>query len=96
MNKKKKISIAAICIMLVLTSMFLPILLATSSPCSVRGYVYVDGVITKPDQVVLSFPGQDITATLFDDPYGFYTADFAEEVGVTGVFYVTFLYCRFC
>ena len=89
MNKKKKISIAATCIMLVLATIFLPIIIAAPNPCSVRGYVYVDSVITKPDQVVLSFPGQDITATLFDDPYGFYTADFAEEAGATGSFHVT-------
>lgn len=61
----------------------------TSIPCTVRGYVYLDGEITTPEQVVLSFPDQDITGTIPGNPQGYYVVDFNEDVGQTGTFIVT-------
>ena len=55
-------------------------------PRTVRGYVYVNDVITKPDDVILSIAGENISATLFDD--GYYIIDFSAEDGETGIFTV--------
>ncbi|MCD6236791.1 MAG: hypothetical protein J7K13_02410, partial [Thermoplasmata archaeon] len=56
-------------------------------PRTVSGYVYVNGVVTKPDKVTLSIGTQQVTATLFND--GYYIIDFSEEDGETGTFTVT-------
>ena len=55
-------------------------------PRTVRGYVYINNVITKPDNVTLFIAGENISATLFDD--GYYIIDFSAEDGETGIFTV--------
>ena len=79
MNRKKTLSILIVSIMILSTSvLFFPSIIA-NQVCTVDGYVYIDDVIMEPDQIILSFPEQDIKADLWDD--GFYIVDFAEEVG---------------
>ena len=86
MNRKKTLSILIVSIMILSTSvLFFPSIIA-NQVCTVDGYVYIDDVIMEPDQIILSFPEQDIKADLWDD--GFYIVDFAEEVGETGIFLV--------
>ena len=91
MKQKKTILTVAIGLLMILSLVaVIPMATAAPNPCSVRGYVYVDSVITKPDQVTLIFPVQeDVTANLTTYTDGFYTADFSEEVGVTVIFHVT-------
>ena len=57
-----------------------------AAPRTARGYVHINNVITKPDNVILSIAGENISATLFDD--GYYIVDFSAEDGETGVFTV--------
>jgi hypothetical protein len=60
-----------------------------TQPCTVRGYVYLDGNITTPEQVKLEFAEQNISGTIPGDPVGYYIVDFNEDIGKTGTFYVT-------
>ena len=84
----KKIAIAALAAVLIVSSLFIStVSLANPIPRTVRGYVYVNGVVTKPDKVTLSIGTQQVTATLFND--GYYIIDFSEEDGETGTFTVT-------
>ena len=71
----------------VLLFIFAALSIANPIPRTVRGYVYVNGVVTKPDKVTLSIGTQQVTATLFND--GYYIIDFSEEDGETGTFTVT-------
>jgi len=60
-----------------------------TQPCTVRGYVYVDGNITTPEQVKLEFAEQNISGTIPGDPTGYYIVDFNEDIDEKGIFYVT-------
>jgi hypothetical protein len=88
MKKNIKTSIFASLFVLLLTFSFIPLSTTASIPCTVSGYVYINDEINIPDEVLLSFPTQDIQADLFPD--GFYIVDFNEDVGETGMFYVTY------
>jgi hypothetical protein len=55
-------------------------------PCTVFGYVFIDETIQTPDQIILMFPNQSITADLYNG--GFYVVDFNEDIGETGIFKV--------
>ena len=71
--------------LMILSILSLPVFAAY--PRTVRGYVYVNGVVTKPDQVILHMSSQDIPAKeLFDD--GYYIIDFSAEDNETGTFTV--------
>ena len=74
--------------LIIIFSLFLLSSISTVAfvPRTVRGYVYVNDVITKPDDVILSIAGENISATLFDD--GYYIIDFSAEDGETGIFTV--------
>jgi len=87
-HKMRKGLIIPLTVLLV-TSIFTSFVLAAEQPRTVRGYVYINGVITKPDKVVLSIAGQQITAKLSDHEYGYYMIDFSAEDGETGSFTVT-------
>jgi len=88
MNRKKVLSLAEVIIIILSASIvFYPSIVADQEPCTVYGYIYVDEIIMEPDEVILSFPDQDIEATLY--PNGYYIVDFAEDVGETGIFLVT-------
>ncbi|HEC86513.1 MAG TPA: hypothetical protein ENI49_01385 [Thermoplasmatales archaeon] len=71
----------------VLSFIFVVLSVANPIPRTVSGYVYVNGVVTKPDKVTLSIGTQQVTATLFND--GYYIIDFSEDDGETGTFTVT-------
>jgi len=58
-------------------------------PCTVRGYVYLNEVITTPDEITLIFDDQEIQAFIPETPVGYFILDFEEENGETGVFEVT-------
>ncbi|UCH72337.1 MAG: PKD domain-containing protein [Thermoplasmatales archaeon] len=60
----------------------------TTTPCTVRGYIYIDNVITKPDNLTISFPEQNVSAFLPDDPIGYYILDFSEKIGEKGIFII--------
>ena len=70
----------------VLSFIFVVLSVANPIPRTVSGYVYVNGVVTKPDKVTLSIGTQQVTATLFND--GYYIIDFSEDDGETGTFTV--------
>jgi hypothetical protein len=89
MRNKRLLSILIIVLMLLPMTVVITTAYTSSAPCTVRGYVYLDGETTTPEQVVLSFPGQDITATIPGDPQGYYAIDFNEDAGQTGTFSVT-------
>ena len=89
MNNKKRITVSIIGIMLAITSLTLIPIAATPVECTVRGYVYINDIITEPDRVILSISSQNIDATLFVD--GFYIIDFSEELGEIGTFTVVYL-----
>ncbi|UCH72338.1 MAG: PKD domain-containing protein [Thermoplasmatales archaeon] len=78
----------------ILITIFLTILAVnpiskSESPTIVKGYVYVNGTITKPDEVHLTFPDQSRIATLYDD--GRYLIIFDnEEPGTNGSFYIIY------
>ena len=74
--------------LIILLSFFLLSSISTIAfvPRTVRGYVYINNVITKPDNVTLFIAGENISATLFDD--GYYIIDFSAEDGETGIFIV--------
>jgi len=57
--------------------------------CTVRGYVYIDETIQNPDEILLSFPDQNITAVLANNTVGYFIIDFDEDIGETGIFYVS-------
>jgi len=82
---KKGFTIA--CVLIFVLSI-IPINSSASAPCSVSGYVYSDGEQITPENIVLSFPSQNVTADLF--PGGFYIVDFNGNPGETGIFYVTY------
>ncbi len=88
MKYKNKIITLSSVIFLITVLLITPQINADNSPRTVRGYVYINGVITKPDNLKLCFPTQNITATLYND--GYYILDFSEEVGETGYFIVTY------
>jgi hypothetical protein len=88
MKHKKKITIITTFIILLTTLIVYPTTIANPDPRTVRGYVYVDGVITTPDSITLILPDQQITATIPGDPEGYYIIDFDEDNGETGTFNV--------
>jgi chitodextrinase len=88
MNKKKTYSLVVIGVML-LSLMAAYTATGVSIPCTVRGFVYIDGEMTTPEQIVLSFPEQNVTAVLPIDPVGYYVLDFSEKILATGTFIVT-------
>ena len=85
---KKNVSITLAIMMLVSIAFIIaPSVSASNTPRNVDGYVIVDGTVTEPQKIVLSFPGQDIEATTYSD--GFYILAFEEEDDQTGSFFVT-------
>ena len=76
-----------ILVFLVLSLTFVPISSFATNPYTVRGYVYVNGIIQEPEGVQLIFPEQTIDATLYSD--GYYLIDFYEYIGTSGTFDVT-------
>jgi hypothetical protein len=88
MNKNKKLIMFACLLIAILLLSLIPFSTTASIPCSVSGYVYINDEIKAPDKVVLSFESQNIPADLFTD--GYYIVDFNEDVGKTGVFYITY------
>jgi PKD repeat protein len=89
MNRKKIHSILVMGIMLLSIGLAITPHAAASDPFTVRGYVYVDDVITTPSQIVISFPEQDVTALIPGTEEGYYVIDVDEDIGETGSFYVT-------
>ena len=82
-----KNKISSLLVLSFLVFSLLPISSIASSPGTVSGYVYANDVICEPNEVVLSFPDQDISADLF--PGGFYVIDFSADIGDEGIFIVT-------
>jgi len=59
-------------------------------PTVVKGYVYIDGNVTKPEEVHLKFQDQSRKATVYED--GRYIIIFeGEDAGTIGTFYVIYL-----
>ncbi len=89
-HKKKIYSIITIGILLASLALILtPNVSAVAKTCYIRGYVYVDGVITTPEEVKILISNKEIKATIPGDPEGYYILDFTGEIGDTGVFHVT-------
>ena len=87
---KKTISILITITMLFSLALILtPNVSAVAKTCYIRGYVYVDGVITTPEEVKILISNKEIKATIPGDPEGYYILDFTGEIGDTGVFHVT-------
>jgi len=58
-------------------------------PTVVKGYVYIDGNITKPEEIHLKFLNQSEKATVYDD--GRYIIIFENEtLGTIGTFYIIY------
>ena len=85
LQNKKGLAIA--CVLFFIFSI-LPISSSASAPCSVNGYVYSGTEKIVAENIVLSFPSQEITAEIFLG--GFYIVDFNGNTGETGNFYVTY------
>ena len=85
--KSFKIFFITFIIVMALITAFTPVSTATQV-CTVRGYVYIDGEIQNPEEIILSFPDQNITAVLTNDPIGYFVIDFDEDIEETGTFYV--------
>jgi len=86
---KKKTSILVAIMMLVSVALVLLPLVSAANPCTIRGYVYVDGVITTPDEIKLIISDKEIIADLFETPTGYYNIMVDASVGETGIFHVT-------
>lgn len=76
-------------IFLLLIIFFSPLKSVAVQPCTIRGYVYINDVITKPDELILVFPSQTVYAELYSD--GYYIIDCNEDIDQIGEFYVTYL-----
>jgi len=88
---KKFISIIAITLILASFLITSPSNSASLIPCTVYGYIYVNGAIADPFQVqkvVLNFSTQEIEADLFENNT-YYIVDFSEDKGEMGTFEVT-------
>lgn len=87
MNKKAILMIGLILASSVIV--FSPTTVA-ADPFTVRGYVYIDEVITVPDDIILTLDGEDITAVyIYQD--GYYEIDGEADVGETGNFTVVYM-----
>ena len=87
---KKTISILITITMLFSLALTLaPNVSAVEKTCYIRGYVYVDGVITTPEEIKILISNKEIKATIPGDPEGYYILDFTGEIGDTGIFHVT-------
>lgn len=89
MNKKRILSILIGSLLLLSVGATITTTVSAADPTSIRGYVYVDGVITTPDQVKVSFSLNEYFADLPGSPVGFYVIDINEDLGETGTFFVT-------
>lgn len=88
---KKNIIYSILLIIIILTSSFVIIAdnIKAQPPTIVKGYVYIDGVVTKPQEVHLTFESQSRKGTVYDD--GRYIVVLTgEEVGSVGVFKVIY------
>jgi hypothetical protein len=86
MAKNNKKSLLLIIIFL-LSVTLIPMHSTASAPCTASGWIYIQGVIMAPDQIILDLPDEDLIADIFEE--GFYIIDFNGIVGESGVFYVT-------
>ena len=89
MNKKKTLSIILCSILLISVGSTISTTVTAADPTSLRGFVYVDEVITTPYQVKVSFSTNEYYAYLPRSPIGFYVLDVQEDIGETGSFFVT-------
>ncbi|MDH7507745.1 MAG: hypothetical protein QHH15_08195, partial [Candidatus Thermoplasmatota archaeon] len=89
MKSKIKFSVLIIIALLVSTSSILFTSASAAELRDIRGYVYVDGVITTPASVSLVFDKQQKTAFIPGSPVGYYAISIQVANGKTGVFYVT-------
>jgi len=87
MSQKRIFPVLMIVLVFLSTLGLYPSIVAVQEPRTIYGYVYIDDIINKPNQVIISFTGQDIQASIYQD--GFYLADFKEKNGEIGVFLVT-------
>lgn len=81
--------IHVIILIILLSIYFTPLISVAVQPCTIRGYVYINDIITEPDDLFLVFPSQTIYADLYSD--GYYIIDCYEDIGQVGEFYVTYL-----
>lgn len=89
MNKTQVNHAMVFLILLLLIIFITPLKSVAVQPCTIRGYVYINDVITKPDELTLVFPSQTVYADLYSD--GYYIIDCNEEIGQIGEFYVSYL-----
>jgi len=87
MHKEKTISMTILFIFLISFLSINTLVAEAKPPCTVSGYVYINGAIQVPEQIILSFQSHKIDATLYND--GFYIVDFDGEIGEIGTFIVT-------
>lgn len=88
MKETKKSKIIIVLILLSLVTCLFPLNSIAMQPCTIRGYVYIDDVITEPDEVSVVFSSQTGYADLYSD--GYYIIDISEDIGQIGQFYVNY------
>jgi PKD repeat protein len=89
-TRKNKIQIIILSLILIIFTSLISITIVTAQPPTiVKGYIYIDGIITAPEEVHLTFPDQARIGTIYDD--GRYIIVFTgEEPGTTGEFYIIY------
>jgi len=85
----KKKALIMTSLILLSSLVLLPPTTIASDPFTIRGYVYIDGVITEPEDVILTLAGGDIVATTYSD--GYYEITGEAEIGDTGTFTAVYL-----
>jgi len=87
--KTNKNIIFSIVLIIILGSLIIgSINVKAQPPTIVKGYVYIDGKITQPEKVNLTFTSQSINAAIHDQSYLIVFT--GEEVGSIGEFYIVY------
>ena len=84
---KNKKSLSFFLVFLFFISIFISVQGNEASFCTVRGYVYIDDNIKKPDIIKLVFPSQTINGNTYSD--GYFVFDFNGVAAETGQFFAS-------
>ena len=84
---KNKKSLSFFLVFLFFISIFISVQGNEASFCTVRGYIYIDDIIKKPDSIKLVFPSQTINGNTYSD--GYFVFDFNGVAAETGQFFAS-------
>jgi len=86
--QKNRFYLLLVCIISIFCSLMLTSYVEAKPSIVVKGYVFIDGTITQPEIVNLTFDTQSANAVIYDKGYLMVFA--AEKIGKTGEFYIVY------